>query len=201
MALSRWDPFDGVMPLRDVMNQLMDESVLRSLRFGFVGRVFPVDVFEMETEFEIDALLPGVRPEDVKLTAVRNLITIHATVKAPRHPEAKADKGVYTRRERYEGEMTRTIELPSEIDAEKVTATYEHGVLTLHAPKVEAAQPKEIPVQITEPVKEPMTPHQAVIRVTRMPGWPQGVLQPGTLSGGRDSSFPSQRRAHHARSN
>jgi HSP20 family protein len=54
------------------------------------------------------------------------------------------------RRERYEGEMIRTIALPTQIQPEKVQATYEHGVLKLQVPKSEAAKPKQIEVKVKE---------------------------------------------------
>ena len=152
MALTRWEPFEGLTPLRDAMNQLLEESFIRPMRFGVVGRVFPVDIYETDADYVVEALLPGVKPEDVQITAVRATITIHAAIKPLRQPKEKTNTaGFYVRQERYEGEMSRTIELPTEIDAEKVTATYEHGVLTLHAPKVEAAKPRQIPVQVKEP--------------------------------------------------
>jgi HSP20 family protein len=156
MALTRWEPFEGLTPLRDVMNQLFEESFIRPMRFGLVGRVFPVDVFETDTDYVLEAPLPGVKPEDVQITALHDTITIHAMMKPFRPPKEKAEKtGFYVRQERYEGDMSRTIELPTEIDTEKVTATYEHGLLTLHAPKVEAVKPKQIAVQ----VKQPTTAH------------------------------------------
>lgn len=60
------------------------------------------------------------------------------------------EKPNYVRRERYEGEMTRTISLPAQIQPEKVQATYEQGVLTLHVPKSEATKPKQIEVKVKE---------------------------------------------------
>ncbi len=64
--------------------------------------------------------------------------------------EEKVEKPTYVRRERYEGEMTRTITLPTQIQPEKVEATFESGVLTLHIPKSEAAKPKQIEVKVKE---------------------------------------------------
>ncbi len=60
------------------------------------------------------------------------------------------EKPNYVRRERYEGEMSRTITLPTQIEPEKVQATYERGVLTLHIPKSEAAKSKQITVKVKE---------------------------------------------------
>jgi HSP20 family protein len=147
MALTRWEPFESLTPLRDAMNQLLEESFIRPMRFGVVGRVFPVDVSETDTDYMVEASLPGIKPEEMQITAVGNTLTIRAM----RKHEEKAEKaGQYVRRERYEGELTRTIELPTTIDPDKVTATYEHGVLTLRVPKAEAAKPKQIQVKAKE---------------------------------------------------
>lgn len=51
------------------------------------------------------------------------------------------------RRERYMGEMSRTVTLPSHIDADKIQATCDQGVLTLRIPKAEGAKPRQIPVK------------------------------------------------------
>ena len=52
------------------------------------------------------------------------------------------------RHERYQGEMSRSITLPDRIDADRVQASYEHGLLTLHIPKTEGEQSKQIPVHV-----------------------------------------------------
>lgn len=71
------------------------------------------------------------------------MLPIHDATKR----ETKEEKaGNYVRRERYAGEVTRTFEMPGSVDADKVQATYEHGVLTLTIPKSTAASPKRIPV-------------------------------------------------------
>ena len=72
------------------------------------------------------------------------------TIRYATKSEEKVEKPNYVRRERYEGEMTRTISLPSQIQPEKVQATYEHGVLTLHVPKSEAVKPKQIEVKVKD---------------------------------------------------
>lgn len=79
--------------------------------------------------------------------AAENTVTIRATRKREEKGE-KAD--VYVRRERYEGEMSRIVELPTPFDAVNATAIYEHGVLTLRLPKAAVPEAKHIPVQIKE---------------------------------------------------
>ena len=152
MAMTRWEPFESLTPLRDAMNQFVAESLLRPMRFGPMGRLFPVDVYETEEAFVVEAVLPGVKPEDIRMTAIRDLLIIHATIKPA--PHAKGEKGektgAYVQRERYTGEMTRTIQLPTAVEPDKVSATYTHGMLTLQVPKVAVAEPRAIPVRVTE---------------------------------------------------
>lgn len=145
-------PLEGLVSLRDAMNRLVSSSVIPPRLLGPFGRILPVDVRETDSEFVIDASLPGIKPAEMQITATDNTITIRATRKTE---EETTGTGTYVRRERYEGEMSRIIELPSPIDPNKVTATYEHGVLVLHAPKTEAAKARQIAVTVQEPIPTP----------------------------------------------
>ena len=148
MSLVPRDPFEALMPLREAINRMFEESFVWPRFELFTGRFFPIDISETEDkqQYVIEASLPGIKPEELQISAEGNTLTIHAAKKS----EEKTEKGTYVRRERYEGEMTRTVSLPTAIDADKVQATYEHGVLTLRVPKAEGAKPKQIPVQFKE---------------------------------------------------
>lgn len=155
MALTPWEPFEdmmrapveGALSLRDAMNRLLEDSFIGPSHLGPFGRVFPVDVREADHDYVIEASLPGIKPDEMEITATQNAVTIRAA----RKPEEKTEQaGRYVRRERYQGEVIRTIGLPTPIDPDKVTAAYEHGVLTLHVPKTEAAKSKQIKVQTKE---------------------------------------------------
>lgn len=153
MTLTRWEPFDGLTPLREAMNQLLEDSFIRPMHSGLGGRVFPLDVYETETEYVIEAVVPGIKPEDLKITAAGSMVTIQAPILAtPKAATGQPAQRKYLQRERYVGEMTRTIELPTETDPDKIEATYEQGVLTLRLPKVEAAKPIQIPVRVQAPM-------------------------------------------------
>jgi HSP20 family protein len=149
MSLTKWDPFESIVPLRDAMNRLFEESFI-SPRFELFtfGRTFPLDVYEADDHlsYVVHASLPGLKPEEVQITALGDTITI----KTAKKEEKKVEEKTYVRRERYEGEMSRTIVLPSTIKTEAIEATYAHGVLTLHVPKAEEVKPKQIPVKIKE---------------------------------------------------
>src|SRR5215469_8390085 len=155
MAMSPWEPmeetideaFGGLMPLRRAMNRMFEEGLLRTGAIEPFRQLFPLNLQETGTDYVIDASLPGVKPGEIKVTAAENTLTIQAT---RRSEEKKEQGGKYVRRELYEGEVGRTIRLPGLISADKITATYEHGVLRLQVPKAEAAKSKQITVQVKD---------------------------------------------------
>jgi len=149
MSIIPRDPFDALLPLREAMNRLFEESFVGP-RFEFftTARAFPLDIYESQDkqQYVVEASVSGFKPEDIQITAEGNTLMIRAAKKE----ETKTEKGPYMRHERYEGEMSRSVTLPSAIDASKVEATYEHGILTLRIPKAEEAKPKQIPVKVKE---------------------------------------------------
>jgi len=149
MSMIWRDPREALMPLRDVMNRLFEESFIWPGRLEvFTGRTFPVDVYETKDQqgYVVEASLPGAKPEDISISAMGDTLTIKYATRG----EEKVEKPNYVRRERYEGEMSRTIALPTQIQPEQVQATYEHGILKLLVPKSEAAKPKQIEVKVKE---------------------------------------------------
>ncbi len=152
MAITRWEPYDELAQMSEFMNRFLEGATpLGRLEFLSTARAFPVDVFEADDEYHIEASLPGIDPKDLHVTATGTTIT----VRAQRHQTTKERKvGNYLRQERSFGEMMRVFTLPGDIDREHITSVYEHGVLTVRVPKSVTAKPKQIPVQVKEPVKE-----------------------------------------------
>ena len=105
-----------------------------------------VDVMETENEFLLVADLPGVDPAKLDVTVTEgNQLTIQGERAAP---EVKG--AAWVRQERPSGSFTRVVGLPALVDADKVEARYEQGVLRLTLPKHEAAKPRKIQVQAGE---------------------------------------------------
>ena len=104
----------------------------------------PVDIFEEPNEIRILAEVPGVKPEDVKISVENNVLTVHGT----KHQLAEEKSDRVHRYERSYGAFDRSFTLPATVDAEKIKARYEHGVLTLTLPKVEKAKPRQIEVAV-----------------------------------------------------
>jgi HSP20 family protein len=103
------------------------------------------DVFEDRDAVRIVAEVPGVRPEDVKISIENSLLTIRG--EKQQQVEETAER--VHRYERSYGTFERTFALPTTVDPEKIDATYSHGLLTVTIPKAERARPREIAVKVT----------------------------------------------------
>jgi len=104
---------------------------------------FPaLNVWEDEQCLYAEAELPGMQMDDLELLVVGNELTIKGERKA-----GEEDEAVYHRRERGVGAFSRVVRLPVEIDANKVEARLQDGVLTVKLPKAEAARPRKIEVK------------------------------------------------------
>jgi HSP20 family protein len=103
-----------------------------------------VDIFEEADAIRINAEVPGVKPEDVKISLENNVLTIHGT--KDQVAEERTER--VHRYERTYGTFERSFTLPATVDATNIKASYEHGVLTVTLPKVEKAKPRQIEVQV-----------------------------------------------------
>ena len=93
----------------------------------------PVEIHDKKGEYDIRAELPGVKKEDLDIDLNENYLTI----RAKKVEENKQEEGSYKKSEFKYGEFSRSIYLPQDVDAEKIDASLEHGVLKIKAPKLE----------------------------------------------------------------
>lgn len=103
----------------------------------------PMNVTQDPDNFYIRAEVPGIRPSDLAISAMRNRVSISGKREIP----VEQEKVSYHRKERAEGAFHRTITLPTDFDADRVDATYADGILTLTLPKAEEAKPRHIAVK------------------------------------------------------
>lgn len=101
-----------------------------------------LDVSETDKAYAIKADIPGVKKEDIEVSAEGRQVTISATTS--RESEKKDKTSLYT--ERCEGQIFRSFTLPSEVDGKGATAHYENGVLDLTLPKLANANGNRIKV-------------------------------------------------------
>jgi HSP20 family protein len=146
MSVVRWEPFSDLMSLREAMDRLFAESVVRPgsrVLAPFGAADLALDMYETDNDLVITASLPGVKPEDVEITITGDALSITGEMKA----ETTVEKASYLRQERRFGAFSRTIALPVPIQADKAEAKFKDGVLTLSIPKAEEAKPKTIKIK------------------------------------------------------
>jgi HSP20 family protein len=106
-----------------------------------------VDISERKDAYLVTAELPGVKPGDVEITFEDGLLTIQGE----RHPASYAAGDKAHRAERRYGAFRRSITLPSHVEADKIEASAQDGVLQVLVPKAEEAQAKHITVRAGQP--------------------------------------------------
>lgn len=89
-----------------------------------------------------EAELPGMKMDDLEIYVTGDQLTLKGKREAP-----QIDKATWHRQERGFGVFTRVVTLPIPVDADKVEAKFEHGILTIKLPKAEAAKPKKIAIK------------------------------------------------------
>jgi HSP20 family protein len=142
------DPFMQMRREIDRMfnGMLTDWTGPMSLLDRRLGTWMPqIDVSETAKEIRVTAELPGMEQKDLELSLVEGALTI----KGEKSEEHEEEKGDVHRSERQYGMFERTIPLPSEVDADKVKASFKKGVLKITLPKTKEAQSNRrlIPVQ------------------------------------------------------
>lgn len=132
------DPFSEMRRLRREMDQIFSH-VDHPL-----AQEFPlVNAWLGEGDIIITAELPGVDPGKVDISVVGDTLTISGS----REMESLKDGESYHRQERGHGRFTRSLQLPFHVEANKVEARYDRGILSMTLPRAEADKPRKISVK------------------------------------------------------
>jgi HSP20 family protein len=143
MALVRWDSSREVDSLQSEVNRLFDTFFGGRPADGGIRRwVPPMDVVETDDHLVLRADLPGLDRDDVNLEVKDGALTISGERKAEH--EERTD-GFY-RVERAFGGFSRSMSLPEHVDAERITANFENGVLEVRIPKPEERKPHRVTI-------------------------------------------------------
>lgn len=111
---------------------------------GVSARHYPMmNVFSDEQNIFVEALAPGLDTETLKVTAVRDKLTISGE-----KARIKVASEKFHRNERSAGRFTRSIELPTSIDPNNVQAEYTNGILKITLPKSEETKPRQIEIKL-----------------------------------------------------
>lgn len=129
--------------LFDAFDRMFDDNFFGGLEKQFAP--CRTDIIDQGNEFVLMADMPGFRKEDIKINIQGNELNISAE-----HSEDKSDedkKGNYLRRERRYNALSRSFGLDG-IDAGKISASYENGVLKLELPKLKEVLPETTSIEI-----------------------------------------------------
>lgn len=147
MPQVKFDPFRGFEALARKMNDIVSD-LDKGVNVEYGGFSPRTDIYEEDSKIYINAELPGVNKEDVKVTVNdENLLVIKGKKNRVAEPEEGKER-TFIRAERSYGEFTRSFILPEDVDKDKVEAKYENGVLHMVLTVKEPAKPKEKHINI-----------------------------------------------------
>lgn len=169
--LSRYDPFNEMLSLRNAMDQLFAQSFVNPRWWGTTEQVAPMNVCETDNGYQVDVSLPGVRPEDIDVTVEQNTLTVRGQYSQHTHYPRQAEQGQpsqqsqpsqtsqqpgqqgqsqgeqvhnWLAQEIRTGSFQRSITFPKAIDTNNIHANYENGILTITAPFSESSRARRI---------------------------------------------------------
>jgi HSP20 family protein len=145
MTLTRWNPANDLFTLQREIDRVFNGlSSRRKHDEDFESAVWSplADVHEDTDGFRISFDLPGMKREDIRINYSENTLKISGE---RRTVEEKKDVTSH-RVERTFGKFYRSFTFPTAVDAEKIHANYQDGVLTVLVPKAEASKPKQISI-------------------------------------------------------
>ncbi len=147
--LMLFDPFDDILSFHRAVNRFFEESFARPGWWFFDGTSMPhvkVDIYERDDGYEIRALVPGLKPEDIELTTDERTLTIRGRM--PRWlSDDEARRVTWHVREIGSGEFVRSITLPKSFQADRISASMEDGVVHIWVPLTPEALRRRIPIQ------------------------------------------------------
>jgi HSP20 family protein len=144
MALVRWDPAREVDLMQSELNRVFDAFF--GTEAGSAGRsrrwVPAMDLVERGDDLVLRADLPGLDRDDVAIEIKDNVLTVSGERRSEHEEKAEG----FHRVERAHGSFSRSLSLPEGIDADKVTAEFDKGVLEVSIPKPQERQPHRVEI-------------------------------------------------------
>ncbi len=137
-----YSPWREMARMRRDMNRLL-AAPSRWPAWGTAPSYPAMNVWTDQDGVVVSAELPGVDPQELDISVQNDTLTVRGS----RAPDEVPEGGTYHRRERGSGSFTRSLQLPFQVESDKVQASYQKGVLNIALPRAEADKPKKITVQ------------------------------------------------------
>lgn len=152
-----WRPFSELPRMERDMERMFEDFLTRPwsglgwprrwrLREDIGIRGPAIDVYEEKDDVVVKVELPGMKKEDLELNISDNLLTIKGEKK--KEEEVKEKEKGYYHSERSYGSFARTVEIPKDIQADKIRASFKDGVLEVRLPKTAEAKRKEVKIKV-----------------------------------------------------
>jgi HSP20 family protein len=142
-----WEPF---LSLRREIDKLFDDMTWRPSRlfemrpWTRVPTLPAADIVEKDGDFVMTLDVPGMDEKDIEVKLSDNAVTI----RGEKTEEKQEEKEDYRLSERRHGSFVRTFSLPDSVDADKISAAYDKGVLKLVLPKTDSAKKKQRTIEV-----------------------------------------------------
>jgi len=153
-AVTPWRPFMDLTRWDRDMDRMMEDFFGRRIRPWWPEKWFRggemeftapvVDLYEEKDDIVVKAELPGMDKDNIEV----NLTDHTLTLKGEKKKEQEVKEENYYRSERSYGSFLRTLELPKDVHADKVKASFKNGILEVRLPKTEEAKTKEVKVKV-----------------------------------------------------
>jgi HSP20 family protein len=143
--LIRWNPAEELSNWHRDLDELFGRFLQRP-EGSFQSWVPRMETYRKDNDYVVKVDLPGVNPQDVHVETEGNLLTISG--------ERKGEERGSEYRETFYGKFERQITLPQGVEADKVTANYQHGVLEIRVPLPAQLAARKVPIQIEEKEKK-----------------------------------------------
>ncbi len=147
--LEQMEPWNTFREMERMFRDFLVSPMMRRNLFGPELRreMEPeVDLRETEQEFILEAAVPGMSSNDINISVTSDSIHLSGERKTA---EEKPDEKFHVRQQSY-GAFKVTYSLPADVKPEEVKATYRSGILEVHMPKAEVAEPHKVEIQIQE---------------------------------------------------
>jgi HSP20 family protein len=149
MTLTKWyrpqvSPFRQLSSLQEQLDRLFDAPWSLTNGQSLGDWVPALDMFEDKDNYVVKLEAPGMSKEAIDISLHDGVLSISGE----RKEEEKHEEGQTYRSERFFGRFQRSVSLPAKVNAEKVSASYKDGILTITLPKAEEAKPKQIAINV-----------------------------------------------------
>jgi len=143
--IAGWNPLRELLDVRNNFDRIVESIFKPGVAFGEAYANVPaVDVYEDKNNVFVKAEIPGLKKEDMDVSLTDDILTLSST-KSETREEKKEN---FYRKEIREGSFSRSLEIPCEIDRDRITASYSNGVLEVVLPKTPEAKKKALKVNI-----------------------------------------------------